>query len=621
MRPQYKIIFAFSLIIVLCTTYLAYAQKATTLNAPALLELYQPYPDFPEGYESVCLTDILYRSCPSRGLEPAVIAYWQAVKAASDWKYYRLRAEKINALNPQTDSSANLFLQKTEGKAAISHLKMRRCAIELNAMAGDCGFSPDKLPYCNEMPHIGVYHTNIEPIAKVRYVSGEMRLLARRIEIGYEQLKASASAVASAVYYVEAQTELLNNGKSTVIDLINAFEQEELAREEFWQSVLSYNQDIVRYVILFQTGQAYNPKTLASLLLLKPRRPSAFESTQSNNPKSVLEQRPDTFNAPMTTPDPEYPSGVNTDAGYPSQPTPAPVPDNIPADDVNPLPTAPTTDPSYSPVIKNDAKGLKTEYRVGYTPSSQSGKLNWFDVSIYKSAGAQSVTLKDYIRYFSSGDYQQATNVYWRTAAQCQKLAAINVAIRHAEDVQQKIFAMLTGQGKSEDASLFLLSMNVWKQILTVKRYQVQKEILGHQFNMNLLLSKVGIYSQAKFWPVTPFHTLSYQITDNDISLERDATVRPLADSIAQEFNLMNQTKSALEQASAIIDRDVASGNVSYKTILLELQNEYYFANAYLTQTVEYNFSIGNYVQRWMYARNNTLSLDDFCRCLVTQME
>lgn len=593
---------------------LANAQTSSKLNTPALMELYRPFADYPEGYQAVGLTDILYRSCPARGLEPAINVYWQAVRAASDWKFFRQRVEKINRFDPQNNAVVKLFLQKTEDKAAMAHLKMRRYAIELNAMAGDCGYSPSALPYCNELPHFGNYITNIDKIAQVRSVSGEMRMLAKRIDLGYEQIKASAAALAAAIYYLEAQTELYSKGNSTVTDVINAFEQEEATRETFWKSILSYNQDIARYVVWTQAGQTYNPKQLAPLLLLNPRPATVFETTQNGNPKSLLDQRPETYSngAAGSTPDPTYPADVN-----PSGAAPQPDTQLQPGDpNINPLPT----EPSYTPIIQNDSVRATKIYQVAYTPSGELTTPNWFDVSVYKPAGAIAVTLKEYLSSFGPAFYQQATNQYWRASAQCQKLAVIITARRRAEEVQQKVFARLSDQGNSAQSSLFLLAMNVWKQTLAAEAIETQKAILKEQFGLNQLLSMAGAYASQELWPITPFHTESYQIIENVPGLENDLAVKPLAGSITQEFSLMNQTRSALEQASAVVERDANSETASFKDIISELQSEFYFATAFVNQTAEYNFSIGNYVQRWMYARKSPLSLEDFCESIVSKM-
>ena len=611
MYSNCKIIVVLSLLFSMFAPGLANAQTSSKLNTPALMEQYRPFADYPEGYEAVGLTDILYRSCPARGLEPSIYAYWKAVKAASDWKFFRQRVEKVNRFDPQANAVVKLFLQKTEDKAAMAHLKMRRLAIELNAMAGDCGFSPSSLPYCNELPHFGDYHTNIDKIAKVRSVSGEMRMLAKRIDLGYEQIKASAAALAAAIYYLEAQTELYSKGNSTVTDVINAFEQEEATRETFWKAILSYNNDIARYVVWTQAGQTYNPKQLAPLLLLNPRAATVFETTQNNNPKSLLDQRPDTYgnsNSVLdSTPDPAYPSDVNPQPDTQLQPSDS---------NINPLPT----EPSYTPIIQNDSVRAPKIYQVAYTPSGELTTPNWFDVSVYKPAGATAVTLKEYLRTFTSAYYQQATNQYWRASAQCQKLAVIITARRRAEEVQQKVFARLSDQGNSAQSSLFLLAMNVWKQTLAAEAIEMQKAILREQFGLNQLLSMAGAYDSQELWPITPFHTESYQIIENVPGLENDLAVKPLAGSITQEFSLMNQTRSAVEQASAVVERDAASETASFKDIISELQSEFYFADAFVNQTAEYNFSIGNYVQRWMYARKSPLSLEDFCESIVSKM-
>ena len=86
---------------------LANAQTSSKLNTPALMEQYRPFADYPEGYEAVGLTDILYRSCPARGLEPSIYAYWKAVKAASDWKFFRQRVEKVNRFDPQANAGSS----------------------------------------------------------------------------------------------------------------------------------------------------------------------------------------------------------------------------------------------------------------------------------------------------------------------------------------------------------------------------------------------------------------------------------------------------------------------------------------------------------------------------------
>ena len=595
---------------------LVIAQTSSKLNTPALMEQYRPFADYPEGYQAVGLTDILYRSCPARDLEQPINVYWKAVKAASDWKFFRQRVEKINRFDPQNNAVVKLFLQKTEDKAAVAHLKMRRFAIELNAMAGDCGFSPSSLPYCNELPHFGDYHTNIDKIAQVRSVTGEMRMLAKRIDLGYEQIKASAAALAAAIYYLEAQTELYRAGNSTITDVINAFEQEESTRETFWKAILSYNQDIARYVVWTQAGQTYNPKQLAPLLLLNPRPAAVFETMQNNasDSKSLLDQRPDTYGNSNSgsTPDPAYPADVN-----PSGAAPQPDTQLQPSDpNINPLPT----EPSYTPIIQNDFLPAPKIYQVAYTPSGGLTTPNWFDVSVYKPAGTIAVTLKEYLSRFSPMYYQQATNQYWRASAQCQKLAVIITARRRAEEVQQKVFARLSEQGNSAQSSLFLLAMNVWKQSLTAEAIETQKAILKEQFGLNQLLSMAGAYSSQELWPITPFHTESYQVIKNVPGLENDLTVKSLAGSINQEFSLMNQTRSALEQASAVVERDAASSSASFKDVITELQTEFYFATAFVNQTAEYNFSIGNYVQRWMYARKSPLSLEDFCQSIISRM-
>ena len=621
-----KIIVVLSLLFATCATEFANAQVNAKLNTPALMEQYKPFTDYPDGYQAVSLTDILYRSYPSRGLsgtywreaEPTINIYWQAVKAASDWKYYRLRAEKINRLNPDNNAVAKLFLQKTEDKAGMAHLKMRRLAIDLNVKAGDCGHSPNSLPYCNELPHFGNYITNFDKIAQTYQVPGEMKALVRRIDLGYEQIKAAAAALSSSIYYLEAQSELYSSGKSTITDLVNSYELEEAAREAFWNAILSYNRDIARYVLLYQqvlyaqTGKPYTPKSVASLLLLNPRPATVFEMTQTSGPKSVLERQPDTYNKANsvldTTPEPVYPTDVNPTPDTQYQPD---------VQDVNPLPT----DPSYSPVIQNDSKRSATKYQVAYTPSGELSAPNWFDVSLYRPAGATAVTLKGYLRHFSSSYYQQASNQYWRAAAQCQKLAVINTARRRADEVQQKVFARLNQQGDTAQSSLFLLAMNVWKQTLAAESYAMQRDILVEQYNMNQLLAKAGAYVSEDFWPITPFHKGTYQVVQDAPGLENDITVKPLAGSINQEFSLMNQTRAALEQASAALEQDVNSENCSYKNIISELQSEFYFATAYVRQTAEYNFSIGNYVQRWMYVRHSDLTLDDFCQSIVSKME
>lgn len=616
MNSNCKIIVVLSLLFAMLAPGLVNAQTSSKLNTPALMEQYRPFADYPEGYQAVGLTDILYRSCPARDLEQPINVYWKAVKAASDWKFFRQRVEKINRFDPQNNAVVKLFLQKTEDKAAMAHLKMRRFAIELNAIAGDCGFSPSSLPYCNELPHFGDYHTNIDKIAQVRSVSGEMRMLAKRIDLGYEQIKASAAALAAAIYYLEAQTELYRAGNSTITDVINAFEQEESTRETFWKAILSYNQDIARYVVWTQAGQTYNPKQLAPLLLLNPRPATVFETTQNNAPnsKSLLDQRPDTYGNSNSgsTPDPTYPADVN-----PSGAAPQPDTQLQPSDpNINPLPT----EPSYTPIIQNDSLRTPKIYQVAYTPSGELTTPNWFDVSVYKPAGAIAVTLKEYLSSFSPMYYQQATNQYWRASAQCQKLAVIITARRRAEEVQQKVFARLSDQGNSAQSSLFLLAMNVWKQTLAAEAIETQKAILKEQFGLNQLLSMAGAYSSQELWPITPFHTESYQVIENVPGLENDLTVKPLAGSINQEFSLMNQTRSALEQASAVVERDAASNSASFKDVITELQTEFYFATAFVNQTAEYNFSIGNYVQRWMYARKSPLSLDDFCQSIVSRM-
>ena len=616
MNSNCKIIVVLSLLFAMVAPGLANAQTSSKLNTPALMEQYRPFADYPEGYQAVGLTDILYRSCPARDLEQPINVYWKAVKAASDWKFFRQRVEKINRFDPQNNAVVKLFLQKTEDKAAMAHLKMRRFAIELNAIAGDCGFSPSSLPYCNELPHFGDYHTNIDKIAQVRSVSGEMRMLAKRIDLGYEQIKASAAALAAAIYYLEAQTELYRAGNSTITDVINAFEQEESTRETFWKAILSYNQDIARYVVWTQAGQTYNPKQLAPLLLLNPRPATVFETTQNNAPnsKSLLDQRPDTYGNSNSgsTPDPTYPADVN-----PSGAAPQPDTQLQPSDpNINPLPT----EPSYTPIIQNDSLRTPKIYQVAYTPSGELTTPNWFDVSVYKPAGTIAVTLKEYLSSFSPMYYQQATNQYWRASAQCQKLAVIITARRRAEEVQQKVFARLSDQGNSAQSSLFLLAMNVWKQTLAAEAIETQKAILKEQFGLNQLLSMAGAYSSQELWPITPFHTESYQVIENVPGLENDLAVKPLAGSINQEFSLMNQTRSALEQASAVVERDAASNSASFKDVITELQTEFYFATAFVNQTAEYNFSIGNYVQRWMYARKNPLSLDDFCQSIVSRM-
>jgi hypothetical protein len=616
MNSNCKIIVVLSLLFAMVAPGLVNAQTSSKLNTPALMEQYRPFADYPEGYQAVGLTDILYRSCPARDLEQPINVYWKAVKAASDWKFFRQRVEKINRFDPQNNAVVKLFLQKTEDKAAMAHLKMRRFAIELNAMAGDCGFSPGSLPYCNELPHFGDYHTNIDKIAQVRSVSGEMRMLAKRIDLGYEQIKASAAALAAAIYYLEAQTELYRAGNSTITDVINAFEQEESTRETFWKAILSYNQDIARYVVWTQAGQTYNPKQLAPLLLLNPRPATVFETTQNNAPnsKSLLDQRPDTYGNSNSgsTPDPTYPADVN-----PSGAAPQPDTQLQPSDpNINPLPT----EPSYTPIIQNDSLRTPKIYQVAYTPSGELTTPNWFDVSVYKPAGTIAVTLKEYLSSFSPMYYQQATNQYWRASAQCQKLAVIITARRRAEEVQQKVFARLSDQGNSAQSSLFLLAMNVWKQTLAAEAIETQKAILKEQFGLNQLLSMAGAYSSQELWPITPFHTESYQVIENVPGLENDLAVKPLAGSINQEFSLMNQTRSALEQASAVVERDAASNSASFKDVITELQTEFYFATAFVNQTAEYNFSIGNYVQRWMYARKSPLSLDDFCQSIVSRM-
>ena len=162
--------------------------------------------------------------------------------------------------------------------------------------------------------------------------------------------------------------------------------------------------------------------------------------------------------------------------------------------------------------------------------------------------------------------------------------------------------------------------MNVWKQTLAAEAIETQKAILKEQFGLNQLLSMAGAYSSQELWPITPFHTESYQVIENVPGLENDLAVKPLAGSINQEFSLMNQTRSALEQASAVVERDAASNSASFKDVITELQTEFYFATAFVNQTAEYNFSIGNYVQRWMYARKSPLSLDDFCQSIVSRM-
>ena len=617
MNSNCKIIVVLSLLLfAMFAPGLVIAQTSSKLNTPALMEQYRPFADYPEGYQAVGLTDILYRSCPARDLEQPINVYWKAVKAASDWKFFRQRVEKINRFDPQNNAVVKLFLQKTEDKAAVAHLKMRRFAIELNAMAGDCGFSPSSLPYCNELPHFGDYHTNIDKIAQVRSVTGEMRMLAKRIDLGYEQIKASAAALAAAIYYLEAQTELYRAGNSTITDVINAFEQEESTRETFWKAILSYNQDIARYVVWTQAGQTYNPKQLAPLLLLNPRPAAVFETMQNNvsDSKSLLDQRPDTYGNSNSgsTPDPAYPADVN-----PSGAAPQPDTQLQPSDpNINPLPT----EPSYTPIIQNDFLPAPKIYQVAYTPSGGLTTPNWFDVSVYKPAGTIAVTLKEYLSRFSPMYYQQATNQYWRASAQCQKLAVIITARRRAEEVQQKVFARLSEQGNSAQSSLFLLAMNVWKQSLTAEAIETQKAILKEQFGLNQLLSMAGAYSSQELWPITPFHTESYQVSKNVPGLENDLTVKSLAGSINQEFSLMNQTRSALEQASAVVERDAASSSASFKDVITELQTEFYFATAFVNQTAEYNFSIGNYVQRWMYARKSPLSLEDFCQSIISRM-
>ena len=617
MNSNCKIIVVLSLLLfAMFAPGLVIAQTSSKLNTPALMEQYRPFADYPEGYQAVGLTDILYRSCPARDLEQPINVYWKAVKAASDWKFFRQRVEKINRFDPQNNAVVKLFLQKTEDKAAVAHLKMRRFAIELNAMAGDCGFSPSSLPYCNELPHFGDYHTNIDKIAQVRSVTGEMRMLAKRIDLGYEQIKASAAALAAAIYYLEAQTELYRAGNSTITDVINAFEQEESTRETFWKAILSYNQDIARYVVWTQAGQTYNPKQLAPLLLLNPRPAAVFETMQNNvsDSKSLLDQRPDTYGNSNSgsTPDPAYPADVN-----PSGAAPQPDTQLQPSDpNINPLPT----EPSYTPIIQNDFLPAPKIYQVAYTPSGGLTTPNWFDVSVYKPAGTIAVTLKEYLSRFSPMYYQQATNQYWRASAQCQKLAVIITARRRAEEVQQKVFARLSEQGNSAQSSLFLLAMNVWKQSLTAEAIETQKAILKEQFGLNQLLSMAGAYSSQELWPITPFHTESYQVIKNVPGLENDLTVKSLAGSINQEFSLMNQTRSALEQASAVVERDAASSSASFKDVITELQTEFYFATAFVNQTAEYNFSIGNYVQRWMYARKSPLSLEDFCQSIISRM-
>ncbi len=612
-----KIVVVLSLALTVFSAESVNAQTSSKLNTPSLMELYKPFADYPEGYQAVGLTDILYRSCPSRGLEPPIYAYWKAVKAASDWKFFRQRVEKVNRFDPQNNALVKLFLQKTEDKAAMAHLKMRRVAIELNAMAGDCGFSPSSLPYCNELPHYGDYHTNIDKIAQVRSVSGEMRMLSKRINLGYEQIKTSAAALAAAIYYLEAQTELYSAGKATVTDVINAFEQEEATRETFWKSILSYNNDIARYVVWTQAGQTYNPKQLAPLLILNPRPATVFETTQNNasNPKSLLDQRPETFdlsNSSGAAPEPTYPADVNPSGAAP-QPDTMPQPSDP---NINPLPT----EPSYTPIIQNDSLRAPKIYLVAFSPSDNLTTPNWFDVSVYKPAGATAVTLKEYLLNFNPTHYQQATNQYWRASAQCQKLAVIITARRRAEEVQEKVYARLSAQGNSDQSSLFLLAMNVWKQTLAAEAIETQKAILKEQFGMNQLLSMAGAYASQELWPVTPFHTESYQVIEDVPGLENDLTVKPLAGSINQEFSLMNQTRSALEQASSVVERDANSETASYKDIIAELQAEFYFATAIVNQTAEYNFSIGNYVQRWMYARKSPLSLEDFCESIVSRM-
>ena len=55
-----KIIVVLSLLFAMFAPGLANAQTSSKLNTPALMEQYRPFADYPEGYEAVGLTDILY---------------------------------------------------------------------------------------------------------------------------------------------------------------------------------------------------------------------------------------------------------------------------------------------------------------------------------------------------------------------------------------------------------------------------------------------------------------------------------------------------------------------------------------------------------------------------------
>lgn len=619
-----------AILLLLCLTSVpVFAQETANsvgkLNTPQLMERYAPFNGFPEGYEAIGLSDALVRTCSRTNLRQTINSYWRAVREASDWKYFRQRAEQLKNLNPQSDSVAALFLQKTENKAALAHLQMRRRAIELNVQAGDCGFQPEKLPYCNEAPHFGVYQTNLDKISLGRYVPNDIQLTVKRIELGYEQIKAAASAVAASIYYLDALNELKSSGQATTAAIVAAYEQEEAAREAFWNAVLEYNSDIAQYVIWTQAGQNFDAKYLASLLILNPRQPLPAPTGNARpNPNSLLENTVPTIGvdnsnvrpAPDTLPiNPAAPEEINS-------PTPPAAPEDSAPPVINPLPTEPSAEPVYNPVVRNQNDSYI--HTVSYTPSG-SDVSNWFDISTLKPAADRPTTLKEYLGYFPSNEYQNALNDYWRAAAQCRKLAVINAAIRRADEIQLPIFTALSAQNNAGESTILLLSFNIWKQTLHTKKWAARKNLLNIQYKMIERVHQFGYAYNAipLVWPVTPFHTEAYQVTANPQSkLQNDPGVIPLADSITLEYNQMARTKSNLNQAADCIAQAAqAAAPAPADAILEQLKIEFYFADSYIEQAAEYNFSIGNYVSRWIYAKSKPLNLDEFCQSVVYKME
>lgn len=242
-----------------------------TLDTPVLMERYSPDPTPPDGYEALNLVDILNRACDSNRARAAATVYWRSVRAASDWKYYRQLSEQLKNLAGTSDPLALLYIRKTADRTSEAQLRMRRRAIDLTVMTGPCSVPGSKLSYGVELPHIGRYQTNLDQIARYRGISPEVRLLDKQIALDFEQIKAAASALAASMYYSEALWELLRQGKTTTAELVSGLEQEDKCREDFWDGIIRYNDDITAFALWSSRFQPYRGESLAKLLILSPQ--------------------------------------------------------------------------------------------------------------------------------------------------------------------------------------------------------------------------------------------------------------------------------------------------------------------------------------------------------------